>query len=483
MRFDLAAGKFIECERDAAAPAVVGSDSSLSWEEFRRSVGRWVAEARGIGIGADVPVVVHGHKEAEFLVAIAGCLELGAPFVPVDEIYPEERVQRIAAIVGAPAIYRTGQGIFRKLGPPAAPMQERGLAYVIFTSGSTGEPKGVQIGGDSVLTLVEWMHDCFGMGPRPVFMNQAPFSFDLSMYEVFSFLHEGGCIVLNSRQIVATADAYYSRLQGHAVSVWVSTPSFAHQQLLNKQFSQQYLPTLKTFLFCGEVLPVNLAKRLRERFPDARIINTYGPTEATVATTWVVIDDGILASCDPLPVGYAKPGSVVRVEPGDGEIVILGSHVMRGYLNSPELNEQKLFLEEGVRGFRTGDFGSVREDGLIFCRGRRDDQIKLNGYRIELLEIDKALQQLPGVMRSATVPLHKPDGSVGRLLACVTAEGGVDPVKDGRLKGWKELLAKRIPHYMVPTELLVLGDLPVSTNGKIDRKALEKSYLESARRA
>src|SRR5579863_7417289 len=177
MRFDLAIGKFIECEQGTSAPAVVGSDRSLSWEEFRRSVGRWVAEARGIGIGADVPVVVHGHKESEFLVAIAGCLELGAPFVPVDEIYPDERVQRIAAIVGTPAIYHAGQGVFRKLGPPAAPMQTRGLAYVIFTSGSTGEPKGVQIGRDSVLTLVEWMHDCFRMGSRPVFMNQAPFSF------------------------------------------------------------------------------------------------------------------------------------------------------------------------------------------------------------------------------------------------------------------------------------------------------------------
>lgn len=483
MRFDLATGRFIEGGVDASRPAVVGSDCALSWYEFRRSVGRWVAEARGIGIAADVPVVIHGHKEAEFMVALTGCLELGAPFVPVDEIYPEERLQRIAAIVGAPAIYRAGQGMFRKLGPKPAPMQERGLAYVIFTSGSTGDSKGVQIGRESVLTLVEWMHACFGMGAQPVFMNQAPFSFDLSMYEVFSFLHEGGSIVLNSRQTVANADNYYPRLKGQAVSVWVSTPSFAHQQLLNKQFSQGYLPALKTFLFCGEVLPVNLVKRLRERFPDARIINTYGPTEATVATTWMVIDDATLASCDHLPVGYAKPGSVVRIEPGDGEIVILGPHVMRGYLNSPELNKQKLFMENGMRGFRTGDFGSVREDGMVFCRGRRDDQIKLNGYRIELLEVDKVLQRLPGVMRSAAVPLHKPDGSVGRLLGYITAEGGADPLRDGRLMGWKELLAKHIPQYMVPSELLVLADLPVSTNGKIDRKALERSYLESARKA
>ena len=252
MRFDIENGKFVECDQDQQRPAVIGSDAALSWEEFRRSVGRWVAEARGVGIGADVPVVIHGHKEAEFMVALTGCLELGAPFVPVDEIYPEERVQRIAAIVQAPVIYRTGQASFRKLVHGTAGMQEKGLAYVIFTSGSTGEPKGVQIGRDSVLTLVEWMHDCFDMGRVPVFMNQAPFSFDLSMYEVFSFLHEGGTIVLNSRQIVADAAGYYPRLKQQAVSVWVSTPSFAHQQLLNKQFTQQYLPDLKTFLFCGK---------------------------------------------------------------------------------------------------------------------------------------------------------------------------------------------------------------------------------------
>ena len=483
MRFDLQSSKFIECDLRQDWPAVVGSDITLTWQEFKRSVGRWVAEARGVGIGPDTPVVIHGHKEAEFIVALAGCLELGAPFVPVDEIYPEERVQRIAAIARAPVIYRTSQASFRRLGHDSGAMQEKGLAYVIFTSGSTGEPKGVQIGRESVLTLVSWMHDCFAMGKSPVFMNQAPFSFDLSMYEAFSFLHEGGTIVLNSRTTVADPAAYYQRLKQHAVSVWVSTASFAHQQLLNKQFSQQYLPSLKTFLFCGEVLPVNLAKRLRERFPDATIINTYGPTEATVATTWVVIDDHILAMYDPLPVGREKPGSTVRIAPGDGEIEILGEHVMRGYLNSPQLNKDKLFLEDGVRGFRTGDFGSMGEGGLIFCRGRRDDQIKLNGYRIELLEVDKALQQQPGVARSVAVPLHKPDGSVGRLVGCVIADGPGDPLADGRLAGWKEQMGKKVPSYMVPTELRVLADFPVSANGKIDRKALEKTYVGSTRKS
>jgi len=471
MHFDIATGSFADCGSDPGRAAVVGADRTLSWEEFRREVGRWVAEAKGLGIGADIPVVIYGHKEAEFLVAMAGCLSLKAPFVPVDTIYPEERMQRIASIVQAPVIYRTAEAAFRKLGQAALPTVEKDLAYVIFTSGSTGEPKGVQIGREGVMGLVDWMRDCFRMGDAPVYMNQAPFSFDLSMYEVFAFFGIGGTLVLNSREQAAEPEAYLARLARERINVWVSTPSFARQQLLSKQFDGAHLPDLKVFLFCGEVLPHSLAKRLRERFPAAQVLNTYGPTEATVATTWVFIDDAILERYDPLPVGHAKPESVVRVA-GDGEIEILGPHVMRGYLNRPELNADKLFLESGQRGFRTGDLGEMGEGGLLFCRGRRDEQIKLNGYRIELQEIDKALQKLPGVSGSAVVPLRRPDGSVARLVAYVTMPGHGAPASD-----WKERLAASLPPYMVPSELLLAPDLPVSTNGKIDRKALEQAYL------
>ena len=476
MRFDIDSRDFVERAVAPGRPAVIGSDRILEWQEFRRAVGRWVAEARGAGVGPDVPVVIYGHKEAEFPVAMVGCLSLGAPFVSVDLIYPEERLQRIAAIIRAPLIYRTAQQAFHKLGHKPESMHEKGLAYVMFTSGSTGEPKGVQIGREGVTGLVEWMRDCFELGTAPVFMNQAPFSFDLSMYEVFGFLGLGGTLLLNSREQVADADGYQARLREHGTTAWVSTPSFAHQQLLDKRFDGARLPSLTTFLFCGETLPSKLVRRLRERFPAARVLNTYGPTEATVATTWAFIDDAVLDAHDPLPVGYAKPGSIVRVDEA-GEIVILGPHVMRGYLNSPQLNQEKLFTQQGLRGFRTGDVGEMGEDGLLFCRGRRDDQIKLNGYRIELQEVDTALQKLPGVLRSAVVALHRPDGSVARLVAYIVGSPGV---RD-RLSGWKGLLAKSIPQYMIPSELLETGDLQVSANGKIDRKALEKAYLEQTR--
>jgi D-alanine--poly(phosphoribitol) ligase subunit 1 len=475
MRFELSSSSFVETGLHPERAAVVGADRTLSWEQFRREVGRWVAEAKGLGVGADVPVVIYGHKEAEFLVAMAGCLSLQAPFVPVDTIYPEERMQRIASIVQAPVIYRTDGAGFRRLGLQPEPMQQRGLAYVMFTSGSTGEPKGVQIGREGVQGLIDWMRDCFQMGEAPVYMNQAPFSFDLSIYEVFAFLGIGGTIVLNSREQTADPAAYLARLARERISTWISTPSFARQQLLSKEFNGTHLPDLKTFLFCGEVLPHSLVKRLRERFPAAQVLNTYGPTEATVATTWVIIDDDILARFDPLPVGKAKPDSVVRVAEG-GEIEILGPHVMRGYLNRPELNAEKLFEEAAQRGFRSGDLGEMGEDGLLFCRGRRDEQIKLNGFRIELQEIDKALQKLPGVSGSAVVPLRRPDGAVARLVAYVIIPGVGQAVSD-----WKERLAATLPPYMLPSELLLAETLPVSTNGKIDRKALEQAYLAGSR--
>lgn len=475
MRFDLKTFQFVDSARAPDALAVVGADRSLTWAQLRDEAMAWADEARAHGAAPDVPVAIYGHKEASFFVAMVGALLIGAPFVPVDTIYPPERLRRIVEIVRAAAVYDAAARGFEP--GEGAELAERGLAYVMFTSGSTGDPKGVQIGRESVGLLGDWMLGSFGLGDAPVFMNQAPFSFDLSMYEVFATLAAGGTCVLNSREQIGAAATWMSRLARHGVTVWVSTPSFAHQQLANRDFSPATLPTLRTFLFCGEPLPAALAKKLRQRFPDAVILNTYGPTEATVATAWIAITDAVLAAHDPLPVGHAKPDCELRIQ--EGEICIIGDHVMRGYLNRPDLNEAKLFVtEDGRRGFRTGDLGELGADGLLFCRGRMDDQIKLNGYRIELAEIDEALHGLPGVEGGACAVLRRPDGTAVRLIGFVAglAQADASLLELDALSGWKERLGQRLPPYMVPSELVSCAALPMSNNHKIDRKKLLDIY-------
>ena len=504
MRFDLSANCFADTDVRADAWAVIGADRTLRWHELAEQAHAWAALARAHGFAAEVPVIIRGHKEAAFFVAMVGALLLGAPFVPVDTIYPDERMQRIASTLGAQMYFDAhesrfvslnGQGVRTRSeaaegasasatastsavsalasAPPA--LREKNLAYVLFTSGTTGEPKGVQIGRESVTALTDWMAADFALGDAPVFLNQAPFSFDLSMYEVFGTLALGGTVVLASRALTAQGAAFLTTLARHGMTTWVSTPSFAQQQLLNPQFSQDGLPALRTFLFCGEVLPVALARQLRQRFPSARIINTYGPTEATVATTWIVVDDAVLAHHARLPIGHAKRDAEVFVD--DGELCIAGAHVMRGYLNREDLNAARMFTHNGQRAFRTGDLGAVDSDGLLFCHGRIDDQIKMGGYRIELMEIDAALRALPGAASAAAVPLRRPDGSVARVVAFV-ATGNDDVRLPDALHDWKTLLAARLPSYMIPSELLACRSLPVSVNFKIDRAQLAQDYRD-----
>jgi D-alanine--poly(phosphoribitol) ligase subunit 1 len=476
MRFDLAANRFIESELDDDAFAVIGSERDLRWRELAAESHAWCEAARVMGFTADVPVIVRGHKEAGFVVAMVGALLMGAPFVPVDTIYPDERMRRIARTLDAHAYYDARTGTFEPLrdGAPSRVLREKKLAYIMFTSGTTGEPKGVQIGRESVHALIDWMRD-FALGTTPVFLNLAPFSFDLSMYEVFGMLTSGGTIVMTERSAVESGVSSVARAAAHGVTTWVSTPSFVQRQLLDAEFSAQGLPTLRAFLFCGEVLPVTLARALRKRFPEVRVINTYGPTEATVATTWLVVDDAVLARHSPLPIGYANREGQVFVE--DGELCIVGPHVMRGYLNREDLNATRMFMRNGMRGFRTGDFGSVGDDGLLFCHGRIDDQIKLAGYRIELTEIDAALCALHG-QAAAAVPLRRPDGSVARIVGFVET-GEDDPRLPDTLHDWKARLAERLPPYMIPSELIGCRALPVSINFKIDRARLADAYGEA----
>ncbi|WP_295537786.1 AMP-binding protein [uncultured Pseudacidovorax sp.] len=474
MHFDYDSGRFVHTDAGGDRPAIVARDRHLDWAALQREAEAWCAEAQRLGLGADMPIVIRGHKEAAFMVALTGALMLRAPFVPVDAVYPAERLASICGILDAHLLYDAAAGRFEVLREgPGTPLAEKDLCYVMFTSGTTGQPKGVQIGRESVQGLIDWMRLDFGLGERPVFLDQTVFSFDVSLYDVFGTLALGGTILMLDRQDAASPLKVAALMAEHGVTTWVSTPSFAQQQLVNPGFTQAALPQLRTFVFCGEPLPVPLCRQLRKRFPDVPLLNTYGPTEATVATTLLVVDDAMLATDAPLPIGRAKRDSAVYCD--EGELCIAGPHVMRGYLNRPDLNATRMFVRDGQRGFRTGDLGTETEDGLLFCHGRIDDQIKLNGYRLELMEVDAALATLPGARAASAVALRRPNGAVARLVAFVET-GSDDPALPAELADWKALLAARLPHYMIPSELLPCAQLPVSVNYKTDRARLARLY-------
>jgi D-alanine--poly(phosphoribitol) ligase subunit 1 len=225
------------------------------------------------------------------------------------------------------------------------------------------------------------------------------------------------------------------------------------------------------FLFCGEVLPYSLAKELKKHYPSSRVLNTYGPTEATVATTLIEIDETILTKYEVLPVGYSKRDSEVVIE--DSEIVIYGDNVSVGYLNREDLNRVKFGIRNGKRFFRTGDLGYI-EDGLLFCRGRNDDQIKLRGYRIELNEITSKLESLDFVHMAATIALKRNE-EVKKIVSLVVLKFE----RQGDVRSEiQELLQQQLPEYMIPSDIKTVESLPLNQNGKIDKSLLPELYLK-----
>ncbi|OAT23581.1 D-alanine--poly(phosphoribitol) ligase subunit 1 [Buttiauxella gaviniae ATCC 51604] len=445
--------------------AITGSDNSLTWQELSSAVVDWKMRFAGLNLTPNIPIVLYGHQQAEFACAIYSCLLNNIPYIPVDNIYPAERLKEICELASAPYYYDVRLRCFVATGVQAQEQEQQDLAYIMFTSGSTGKPKGVQIGRESVWNFMQWVRNDFSLPETPVLMNHAVFSFDLSLIPLLGNLATGGHIVLNAKEDIA-AENWLATLKQKKVSAWVSTPSFAYQKLLLPEFCAEYLTDLKVFIFIGEVLSKALVKHLRRLFPEAKILNSYGPTEATIATTVVEISDEMLKSeCDLLPIGQMMPHSEMEIT-ADNELIIWGKNVMRGYLGLAEENSEKLLWNESKqwRGYKTGDLGRINKEHL-YCQGRNDSQIKMNGYRIEIHEIENRLLALSGISEAVVLPLTKKDGAVLRLAAFCSSSLSEKEIKAN--------LTKTLPSYMVPSQIVVMDMLPLNPNGKIDRKLLD----------
>lgn len=497
MRFDIITGTFEDTDRDPTKLAVIGSDRALTWNDLHAEVGEWITRLDSIGLPPGHPVLVHGHKRAEMVAAMLACIALDHPYIPLDMVVPLERIERIRALTGsqvllncsgapaevkAPIVLEEAQVVKRTpctFGSDVIARPHDPIRYIIFTSGSTGEPKGVQITREAAASFLRWMTEDFGFTSSDVFVNQAPFSFDLSVYELFTALHSGATLLLNDAATCKDSALFLDRVRRFGGSVWVSTPTFAYLYLTEPRFVAEEVPSLRSFLFCGEALPKLTAQRLLDRFPWSRVLNTYGPTEATVATTLIDVTREVLARYPDMPVGFPKPEGIVRTVPRGtkdepGEIEILGPHVSIGYFKNAALNAEKFFVEDGMRGFRTGDYGYFL-DGILFFNGRRDEQVKLNGFRIELGDITAQMLAVPGVADAIAVPL-KSGETVKRIVGFIRPGGAV---VESELRAVVLAHLKRsLPEYMVPGDIAFVEAFPVNASHKTDRKALIDLYMK-----
>lgn len=474
-------------ERCAAREAVRFGARALSYAELDRRSSA-LAEALGeSGAGRGAVVVVALPRSLDLIVALVAVIRVGAAYLPVDLSQPKARIGTILASARpAAALAEVGSGWpegvtvlppsawpSRPAGRPVAGPSPESTAYIIYTSGSTGEPKGVMVGHQAIVNRLEWMREHYGFGPDDVVLQKTPMTFDVSVWEFFLSFLSGG------RLVVAPPDAHRDpavlaaliRREGITTAHFV--PSMLSAFLADPVASGLRLRRV----FCsGEELTAELRDRFH-RCLEAELHNLYGPTEAAVDVTfWPAT---AADRSDPVPIGfpvwntrlYVLDGERRPMPPGvKGDLYLAGIQLAQGYLGRDDLTSDRFVADPfhpGELMYRTGDLARIDRDGAVAYLGRSDHQIKLRGLRIELGEIEAALLSHPSVAQAVAV-LHRDQEREGRIVAYVVLDrqGHADPV------GLLDHVAGLLPTYMMPSSVVRLDALPVSSSGKLDRARL-----------
>ena len=472
------------------AVAVVSPGESLTYEELRARALRLAHHLREMGVGPDVLVGLCVERSPEMVVGILGILAAGGAYVPLDPSYPRERLAFLAEDAGIEVLLTRGElepGAFA--GEPAAsPLPEipeipESLAYVIYTSGTTGRPKGVMVSRRGLSSYLGWALRAYPAGRGSLLHSSI--SFDLTVTSLFVPLLRGERVVLvpEAESIEGLASALAAE---EGLSFVKLTPS--HARALGQRLAAGDLAgRTRALILGGEALKGEDLAPWREAAPETLIFNEYGPTETVVGCSLYGAPAGALAA-GPVPIGRPAAGARLQVldralepvPPGaSGELYIGGPGVARGYLARPQVTAERFlpdpFGGRGDRMYRTGDLARFRADGTLEFLGRADDQVKVRGYRIEPGEIEAVLAEHPAVREAAV--LVREVGEGGRqLVAWVVPEPGESPGEE-TLRGF---LAGRLPVYMVPTAILSTPELPLSPNGKVDRRALARMEVAPA---
>ncbi|HVF62225.1 MAG TPA: amino acid adenylation domain-containing protein [Thermoanaerobaculia bacterium] len=491
-----------QVERTPEAVAVVFEREGITYRELDGRAGALARRLRRLGVGPESLVAVAAERSLELVVALLGVLKAGAAYVPIDPSYPAERLAYMLddSQAGAPRpVVLTQERLLEPL--PLGPLRARGgevvlldgdwqdegegdlpaavdpdhPAYMIYTSGSTGRPKGAVNSHRAIVNRLVWMQEAFGLGPEDRVLQKTPFSFDVSVWEFFWPLLVGARLVV-ARPGGHQDARYLARLiQEEGITTLHFVPSML--QVFLEEPQAVGCRGLKRVVCSGEALAPELVRRFFERLPGgSELHNLYGPTEAAVDVSWW--------ACSPedagrgVPIGRPIANLTLTVVDRDlrpvavgvpGELLIGGVGLARGYHNRPDLTAEKFVPDPsgqpGARLYRTGDLTRLRPDGAIEYLGRLDHQIKLRGFRIELGEIEAALRAHPAVRE--VVVVARGAGEAMRLVAYLVGAGGEPPAD-----ALREHLRSRLPEHMVPSAFVPLPALPLSPNGKVDRKAL-----------
>ncbi|MEA3602775.1 plipastatin non-ribosomal peptide synthetase PpsC [Bacillus subtilis] len=485
----------MQAEQTPNAVAIVSDTQVFTYEDLNSWANQIASVLQIKGVGPDSVVALLTGRTPELIAGMLGILKAGGAYLPIDSNLPVERIAYMLSDSRAALLLQSEKTEKRLLGIECEQIiiediQKQGeaknvessagphsLAYIIYTSGSTGKPKGVMIEQRSVIRLVK-NSNYITFTPEDRLLMTSSIGFDVGSFEIFGPLLNGAALHLSDQQTFLDSHQLKRYIEHQGITtIWLTSSLFNHLTEQNEQtFSQ-----LKHLIIGGEALSPSHVNRIRNVCPEVSIWNGYGPTENTTFSTCLHIQKTYELS---IPIGRPVGNStafilnqwgVLQPVGAVGELCVGGDGVARGYLGRPDLTKEKFVphpFAPGDRLYRTGDLARWLSDGTIEYVGRIDDQVKVRGYRVELGEIETALRQIDGVKEAAVLARTAQTGSK-ELFGYISVKAGTNAEQV------RSLLARSLPNYMIPAYIIEMETLPLTSNGKLNRKALPEPDVAS----
>ena len=502
-----------QADKTPDAPALADARYQFSYREMRQQVVALASLLRERGVRPGDSVAVALPRSVFLTLALHGIVEAGAAWLPLDTGYPDDRLRMMLEDAKPQLLIATEEQLVRFSDIPgleslcydsplpaedAAPLalsQPNHTAYIIFTSGSTGRPKGVMVGQTAIVNRLLWMQNHYPLTADDVVAQKTPCSFDVSVWEFFWPFIAGAKLVMAEPEAHRDPLAMQQFFARYRVTTTHFVPSMlaAFVASLTPETARESCASLKRVFCSGEALPADLCREW-EQLTHAPLHNLYGPTEAAVDVSWYPAwgEDLAAVTGNSVPIGYPVWNTGLRILDAmmrpvpfgvAGDLYLTGIQLAQGYLGRPDLTASRFIADPfnvGERMYRTGDVARWLENGAVEYLGRSDDQLKIRGQRIELGEIDRVMQQLPDVEHAVAHACvfnqaAATGGDARQLVGYLVSQSGL-PLDTAVLR---ERLREKLPAHMVPTVLLQLAELPLSANGKLDRKALPMPQLTS----